>query len=137
MAGKDLNRQFVQASKELYPEVALVKDLAKRLMNSYGLFMYLDFHGHSRKKNTFFYGPSYSIHEPNYYKSRILPKLVEKVDSNFRFHSCSFTIDEEKKHTARAVMFEHIKVPFAFTIETSIGSYYNCEALKTVHFNEH
>ena len=94
MAGKDLNRQFIQASKELYPEVSLVKELAKKLQNSFGLFMYLDFHGHSRKKNTFFYGPSYSIHEPNYYKSRILPKLVEKVDSNFRFHSCSFTIDE-------------------------------------------
>ena len=54
MAGKDLNRQFIQASKELYPEVSLVKELAKKLQNSFGLFMYLDFHGHSRKKNTFF-----------------------------------------------------------------------------------
>lgn len=88
--------------------------------------MYLDFHGHSRKKNTFFYGPSYSIHEPNYYKCRILAKLIEKVDSNFRFHSCSFSIDEEKKQTARAVMLEQLHVPFAYTIETSIGFYYDC-----------
>lgn len=110
----------------MYPEVALVKEFAKKLQSTYGLFMYLDFHGHSRKKNTFFYGPNYTIHEPNYYKSRIFPKLVEKVDSNFRFHSCSFAIDDDKKTTARAVLFEHIKVPYAFTIETSIGSFYNC-----------
>ena len=62
MAGKDLNRQFIVASKQLYPEVAQVKDLAKKIQSNYGLFMYLDFHGHSRKKNTFFYGPNYSIH---------------------------------------------------------------------------
>lgn len=67
--------------------------------------MYMDFHGHSRKKNTFFYGPVYSIAQPNYYKCRIFPKLVEKFDSNFRFHSCSFNINEEKKQTARASMF--------------------------------
>jgi hypothetical protein len=92
LAGKDLNRQFTLASKDLYPEVAAVKELARKIQASYGLLMYLDFHGHSRKKNTFFYGPSFPIHEPNYYKSRIFPKLVEKVDSNFRFYSCTFTL---------------------------------------------
>lgn len=53
-----------------------MKELARNLQAKHGLFMYLDFHGHSRKKNTFFYGPAYAIHEPNYYKSRIFPKLV-------------------------------------------------------------
>jgi murein tripeptide amidase MpaA len=62
LAGRDLNRQFLLANKELYPEVSLVKELARNLQSKYGLFMYLDFHGHSRKKNTFFYGPAYSIH---------------------------------------------------------------------------
>lgn len=97
--------------------------------------MYLDFHGHSRKKNTFFYGPAYTISEPNYYKCRILPKLIEKVNSNFRFHSCSFGIDEEKKQTARAIMFEHFKINFTYTIETSIGFFYDCENLRTVNFS--
>jgi len=104
-AGRDLNRQFLLAQKDLFPEVALVKDFARRLHSKHGILMYLDFHGHSRKKNTFFYGPAFSISEPNYYKSRILPKLIEKINSNFRFHSCSFAIDEQKKQTARAVMF--------------------------------
>lgn len=93
--------------------------------------MYLDFHGHSRKKNTFFYGPSFPIHEPNYYKCRIFPKLIEKVDSNFRFYSCTFTVEDDKKHTARAIIFEHLKVALSFTIETSIGYFYDCEKMKT------
>ena len=93
-AGKDLNRQFLLANRDLYPEVALVKEFARKLHNRHGIFMYLDFHGHSRKKNTFFYGPAYAISEPNYYKSRILPKIIEKVNSNFSFNSCSFVIDE-------------------------------------------
>jgi cytosolic carboxypeptidase protein 2/3 len=135
-AGKDLNRQFLMANRDLYPEVSLIKDFGKRLHSKYGAFMYLDFHGHSRKKNTFFYGPAYGISEPNYYKCRILPKLIEKIDSNFRFHSCSFTIDEEKKQTARAVMFEHLRIAYTFTIETSIGYYYDCVNLKTVQFTK-
>lgn len=38
--------------------------------------MFFDFHGHSRKKNTFFYGPAYSITEADYYKSRAFAKMV-------------------------------------------------------------
>jgi hypothetical protein len=54
--------------------------------------MYIDFHGHSRKKNTFLYGPNYPITHINYYKCRILPKLIERYDPRFRFYSCSFVI---------------------------------------------
>ena len=60
-AGRDLNREYIETNKELYPEVFLIKDLAYKLNLKYGLIMYLDFHGHSRKKNTFFYGPAYGI----------------------------------------------------------------------------
>lgn len=38
--------------------------------------MFFDFHGHSRKKNTFVYGPSYNLSEPNYYKSRAFAKMI-------------------------------------------------------------
>jgi hypothetical protein len=98
--------------------------------------MYLDFHGHSRKKNTFFYGPAFPISEPNYYKSRILPKLIEKINCNFRFHSCSFAMDEQKKQTARVVMFEHFRIIFTYTIETSIGYFYDCQKMATLQFNQ-
>ena len=87
--------------------------------------MYFDFHGHSRKKNTFFYGPAYNVSEPDYYKCRILPKLIEKRNCGFRFYSCSFNITQEKKRTARAAMFEEFKIPYTYTVESSIGYFYD------------
>ena len=130
-AGKDLNRQFLLANKDIYPEVSLVKEFAKNLHYHSEIFLHLDFHGHSKKKNTFCYGPSFSLGEPNYYKSRIFPKLIEKLDSNFRYHSCNFAIEDEKKQTARGVLFEQLKINFTYTIETSIGYFYNSEQSKT------
>lgn len=38
--------------------------------------MYLDFHGHSLKKNIFIYGPEYPVFSPHYMKCRILAKLM-------------------------------------------------------------
>lgn len=104
-SGKDLNREYLTSKRELYPEVVLIKNLAYKLQKNDGIFLFLDFHGHSRKKNTFFYGPGYSLAEIEYYKSRALAKLIEKNNPNFRYHSCSFMISEEKKKTARAVLF--------------------------------
>lgn len=83
----------------------LVKNLALKIQRRYGLMMYFDFHGHSRKKNTFFYGPGYTLSDSEYYKSKALAKLVEKVNNSFRYYSCSFMISDDKKRTARAVLF--------------------------------
>ncbi len=66
--------------------------------------MYLDFHGHSRKKNMFIFGPSYNITQPEYYKCRIFPKLLSNYTSVFRYYSCSYDIPYEKRSTARSVM---------------------------------
>lgn len=96
--------------------------------------MYLDFHGHSRKKNTFLYGPSYGLGDAEYYKCRILPRIIEKIDNNFRFYSCNFMINESKKNTARAIMLNQLKIPYPYTIESSVGLYYDCEQMKTLHF---
>jgi cytosolic carboxypeptidase protein 2/3 len=66
--------------------------------------LYLDFHGHSRRKNTFLYGPNYQLQHMSYYQCRFLPKVIEKENPTFRYHSCNFNIPEDKKSTARAVM---------------------------------
>ena len=60
-AGKDLNREFLSKKKELYPEEFHIKNLTAKIQKKYGVFMYIDFHGHSRRKNTFLYGPNYTI----------------------------------------------------------------------------
>jgi hypothetical protein len=68
--------------------------------------MFLDFHGHSQKKNMVVYGPSYMISQPQYLKSKILPKLISLRSEMFRYYSCIFKISEYKKTIGRAVMFE-------------------------------
>lgn len=109
-SGKDLNREYINPDEFLHPEICLVKEITKKIHEDYQITLFLDFHGHSRKKNTFFYGPVYSIAEPNYYKCRILPKLIEKISNPFRYHSCSFSIIEDKKKTARASMFQTLGI---------------------------
>lgn len=76
----------------------------KKLVDKTPVFMFLDLHGHSSKKNTFFYGPSYPITEPEYYKAKVLPKILSNKTPIFRYYSCVFRLAESKKETARAVM---------------------------------
>lgn len=63
LCGKDLNRQFKTNSTFLIPEVRAVKELALQLRSEFKsrFLFFLDFHGHSVKKNVFLYGPEYEI----------------------------------------------------------------------------
>lgn len=56
----------------------------------------MDFHGHTVKKNVFTYGPQFSITDYRYYESKLLPKLIGRKTSLFRFHSCIFKIVPSK-----------------------------------------
>ena len=97
--------------------------------------MFLDFHGHSQRKNTFFYGPTYPISHRDYYRCRAFPKLIEKINPSFRFYGCSFQISETKRSAARAVALTQLRVPYAYTVESSVGLYYDPFAMKTYHFS--
>lgn len=78
--------------------------------------MYLDFHGHSKNKNVFLYGPNYTISEMNYYKCRVFPKILDKKIEYFRYYGSKYTISEKKKTTARAIMLSYFGIPFFYTI---------------------
>lgn len=60
-SGKDLNREYINPDPVLHPEICLIKEITKKIHEEHQINLFLDFHGHSRKKNTFFYGPVYSI----------------------------------------------------------------------------
>lgn len=45
----------------MYPEIYNIRAMLGRLQQLHQVYMFLDFHGHSDKKNTFVYGPVYSI----------------------------------------------------------------------------
>lgn len=66
--------------------------------------LYLDFHGHSAKKNVFLYGPEYKLQDRDYIASRLFPKFISKKTEAFRYYACLFKVSECKKNTARAIM---------------------------------
>lgn len=58
LAACDLNRKWTKPSKALHPPVYFTKKLCETLVEKdhKSFFLYLDFHGHSVKKNIFQYG---------------------------------------------------------------------------------
>jgi hypothetical protein len=72
--------------------------------NDFSIFM--DFHGHTVKKNVFTYGPQFSITDHRYYESRLIPKLIARRTALFRYHSCVFKVTPNKESTARAVLLK-------------------------------
>lgn len=87
----------------------------------YKVTYFLDFHGHSLKKNVFFYGPEYDIWNIKYDKAKILPKILSSRTEMFRMKSCLFKVASVKKATARAFMLTYI--PYCYTVESSLGIY--------------
>lgn len=90
--GKDLNREYNSVDKELNPEVNHLKQFVSRIQRTHELHMFLDFHGHSQKKNCFVFGPDYPLSDLRYLKCKILPKLLSMRTEMFRYHGCTFKI---------------------------------------------
>jgi hypothetical protein len=53
LAGVDLNRQWISPSKTQHPTIYHTKQMVKKCNDEKNLVLYVDFHGHSRKKNIF------------------------------------------------------------------------------------
>ena len=94
ISGKDFNREYHNPDKCLFPEVYAFKKLVTENKAIYreNLLMFLDFHGHSVKKNVFMYGPEFPIIQRQYYECRVFPKLLGNSTNMFRYYSCSFKI---------------------------------------------
>jgi len=56
LSGQDLNRQWIGATSRVFPEIYYTKMMFKKTLESRKIFLYVDVHGHSRKKNVFMYG---------------------------------------------------------------------------------
>lgn len=54
--GCDLNRKWKGCKEQFQPEVYYMRDLIRQTNKEKKVMMYIDMHGHSRKKNVFFYG---------------------------------------------------------------------------------
>lgn len=94
ISGRDFNREYRNPDKSIFPEVYAFKKFVIDNKSLYreNLLMFLDFHGHSTKKNVFVYGPEFPIIERHYYECRIFPKLLGNHTNMFRYYSCSFKV---------------------------------------------
>jgi hypothetical protein len=80
--------------------------------------MFLDLHGHSFEKNAFSYGPDYDSSEANFYQIRMLPKILSMRSRYFKYGSCTFRLEDYKRHTARGFFLGAVGIN-AYTIESS------------------
>lgn len=82
------------------------------------------------------FGPDYNITQPDYYRSRVFPKMLSGITNIFRYYSCTYDIPNDKKTTARAVMLYDLQVPIFFTVETSLGFYHDYSSHKDQVFTK-
>ncbi len=97
--------------------------MIKRFQNERKILLYLDFHGHSRKKNSFVYGCN---HKGTDFDNRrknglisVYPLLLAKINQIFAFKDCWFNIEKCKESTARVVCFWELGILNSFTLETT------------------
>ena len=124
-SGKDLNRQFLNPDRRVYPEVEALNQFVSRLKQHYRARFeyYFDFHGHSTKTNLFCYGPEHPRTNPYYLRSRAFAKLMEDSDQLFSYRRSVFSISEHKRATSRANMLWKHRIPMSYTFELSNGLY--------------
>jgi hypothetical protein len=134
-AGNDLNRKYMDPDARLHSTVFSLKELINKAEVSGGLYMFLDLHAHSRRKNVFIYGPHYPLHSDKYFKMRVFPKLLSERSEMFRYFGCKFRNEHSKRKAARLVVWKEHKLPYSYTVEASFYGFLTPQRT-TVSFNE-
>ncbi|XP_069812780.1 cytosolic carboxypeptidase 4 isoform X2 [Dendropsophus ebraccatus] len=130
--GEDLNRQWLSPKCNLQPTIYHVKGLLYYL-NSIGRtpLVFCDYHGHSQRKNVFFYGCSIKetlwqagcvvdssvlLEDVGY---RTLPKILDKIAPAFSMSHSSFLVEKARASTARVVVWHDMRVLRSYTMEST------------------
>lgn len=116
----DLNRRWKEPMESEHPEVFHQKKMMREFGMERDIVMFVDFHGHSRKKNIFMYGCTNLKNRRERLEVKIFPKLVSAMAKNhFSFTDCSFNLSASKDSTARVVAFQELRILNSFTLEAS------------------
>ena len=85
--------------------------------------LYIDIHGHSRKKNVFMYGCCIDTMEINSTKTndtiKLLPYMLNSKNKIFSFRDWTFSVEKEKENTARIVLFKELGIINWYTLEAT------------------
>lgn len=115
LAGQDLNRLWDDPSRKMHPTIFFTKSMIRHLLNDRDVILYIDIHGHSRKKNVFMYGNS----EGSSIREKIFPGLLCRNSDCFSFDDCCFKVQKCKESTARVVAYRELSIVNSFTLEAS------------------
>jgi len=78
--------------------------------------LFVDLHGHSRRKNIFMYGNNLKDAP---HSTRVFPYILSKLCDYFSFEQCRFSISRAKEGTSRIAMYRELNIPNIFTMEAS------------------
>ena len=130
LSGDDLNRRWLHPKSTLQPEVWHLKELIGSCCQKQGVEMFVDLHGHSKRKNCFMYGCSMPSTSSSPRVECIFPFLMSQVCENFSFNSCSFKVAKSKRSTGRVVSGSQLHITKSYTMETS----FLCSEGSNVHY---
>ncbi|CAH0592518.1 unnamed protein product [Chrysodeixis includens] len=146
LTNEDLNRRWCKPSPVLHPSIYHTKGLIEYLVRVWKKppLVYCDYHGHSRKKNVFFYGCAGAeswcsndrIVPDEPVKYLMLPALMHRLSPAFALGSCSFRVERERESTARVTIWRHLGVTRSYTMEASFCGF-DRGPFKGFHLNTH
>ena len=126
-AGVDLNRQWINPDEFFHPEIFHTKNLLKRLSDDEKrkIWIYCDIHGHSKKKNSFFYGCNTAANGGflSWTIVRLFPRIFAQKTHMFNFRDCRFKVEPYKVGTGRVVAWKQFSITHSFTLENSFYGY--------------
>ncbi|XP_078049658.1 cytosolic carboxypeptidase 1 isoform X2 [Augochlora pura] len=129
LTNEDLNRRWSNPNRVLHPVIYHTKGLMEyctRVLQR-PPHVFVDYHGHSRRKNVFLFGCSRSgswsaadrakPDQPVQYL--MLPHLIQRISPAFALPLCSFKVERNKESTARVAIWRQLGVSRSYTMETS------------------
>ena len=135
LSGQDLNRQWINATSRAFPEIYATKLMFKKTLDSRKIFLFVDVHGHSRKKNVFMYGCKNTKNNTDK-TMKVFPLIMAKAHPSFSYDDWNFNIQKDKESTGRVVVNRNFDVTNSFTLESSffgpdIGAKKDCHFTPT------
>ncbi|XP_015435460.1 PREDICTED: cytosolic carboxypeptidase 1-like isoform X3 [Dufourea novaeangliae] len=129
LTNEDLNRRWSNPNQVLHPVIYHTKGLMEyctRVLQR-PPHVFVDYHGHSRRKNVFLFGCSRSgswsaadrakPDQPVQYL--MLPHLMQRISPAFALPLCSFKVERNKESTARVAIWRQLGVSRSYTMESS------------------
>jgi len=123
LLGIDLNRRWINPNKVLHPTIYYTKKVTQVLGEEREIVMFCDMHGHSIKKNVFFYGCRQKGTFLENIRSNIITKMIPVLLAHknriLNFNDCKFRMEKSKESTARIVIYKQLGILCSYTLEAS------------------